>query len=123
MSCLGKCNKGLFSGLPVHQHGMATMEEVVLKLQHRVHVLERSLKSETKHSQDLHIEVCQKTYCLEQLGKYASVIACMLLYLEAEADEFHCNSSKLSQYEQVHAESSSTHLPLTSVTSLQSEAI
>ena len=25
--------------------------------------------------------------------------------LEAETDEFHCNSSKLSQYEQVHAES------------------
>jgi len=49
---------------------MATMEEEVLKLQHRVRVLERSLESETKFSQDLYTEVCQKTYCLEQLGKY-----------------------------------------------------
>ena len=70
MSCLGKCNKGLFSGLPVRQHGMAKMEEEVLKLQHRVRVLERSLENETKYSQDLYTEVCQKTYDLEQQGKY-----------------------------------------------------
>jgi len=61
MSCLGKCNKGLFSGLPVHQHGMATMEEEVLKLWHRVCILVRSLESENKISQDLYTEVCQNT--------------------------------------------------------------
>ena len=70
MSCLGKCNKGLFSGLPVYQHGMAQMEEEVLRLRHRVRVLERSLENETKFSQDLYTEVCQKTYDIEQLSKY-----------------------------------------------------
>jgi len=70
MSYLGKCNNGLCSGLSGYQNGRATMEEEVWKLRHRVRVLERSLESETKFSQDLYTEVCQKTYCLEQLGKY-----------------------------------------------------
>ena len=58
MSCLGKFNKGLFSDLPVYQHGMAKMEEEMLRLGHRVRVLERSLENETKLSQDLYTEVC-----------------------------------------------------------------
>lgn len=51
--------------LLVHQHDL---EEEVLKLQHRVRVLERSLENETKISHDLYTEVCQKTYSCEQLG-------------------------------------------------------
>ena len=49
----------------VRQHDL----EEVLKLQHRVRVLERSLENETKISHDLYTEVCQKTYSCEQLGR------------------------------------------------------
>lgn len=56
--------KSSFDLLLVHQHDL----EEVLKLQHRVRVLERSLENETKISHDLYTEVCQKTYSCEQLG-------------------------------------------------------